>query len=143
MREACLGQEVGDALPAGGARDSRRMKRVAELPATERRSITGRWNTMARRAPSVSARPPQVMRPDVGANSPMASRISVLLPAPFGPTSTVGAPASTCSEMPRTRVTSRASADTPSNTSGRSLTGGRMLSPRESRRPGARPRRRR
>src|SRR5712671_3856010 len=31
MREARLSQEVGNALPAGGARDSRRMKRVADV----------------------------------------------------------------------------------------------------------------
>ena len=39
-----------------------------------------------------SSRPPQVTRPREGAISPMARRSSVVLPAPFGPISTVGAP---------------------------------------------------
>src|SRR5262249_49431965 len=85
---------------------------------------------MARRRPSLSARPPQVTRPDVGATSPTASRISVLLPEPFGPTSTVGAPAPMVSVRSRTIAWSRAGTATFSSPSGRSLTGGRTTSPR-------------
>src|SRR5215475_6566166 len=85
---------------------------------------------MARRRPSLSARPPQVTRPALGAISPMASRISVLLPEPFGPTSTVGAPAPIVSARSRTITASRVQNDTSSSLSGRSLTGGRIGSPR-------------
>ncbi len=49
-----------------------------------------RWRVVSARA---NSRPPQVMRPEVGAISPMAARNSVVLPEPFGPISTVGAPA--------------------------------------------------
>ena len=54
--------------------------------------MTGRWNTMARRVGGTPVRPPQVTCPPVGATSPIATRSSVVLPAPFGPISTVGAP---------------------------------------------------
>src|SRR5258706_12323256 len=46
---------------------------------------------MAQRAPPCG-RTPQLMRPDVGAIKPIASRIIVVLPQPLGPSSTVGAP---------------------------------------------------
>ena len=75
------------------------------LAAAERRSITGRWNTMARRCGAACAMPPQVTRPDVGSIKPMARRISVVLPEPLGPISTVGAPDINVSEMPSRIVT--------------------------------------
>ena len=75
------------------------------LAATVRRNITGRWNTMARRFGDAFARPPQVTRPAVGSIRPMARRISVVLPEPFGPISTVGAPDMKVSEMPSRIVT--------------------------------------
>ena len=52
-------------------------------------------------------RPPQVTRPEVGSIRPMARRISVVLPEPFGPISTVGAPGINVSEMPSRIVTPR------------------------------------
>src|SRR5579862_254734 len=54
------------------------------LPAAERRSSTGRWNTIACRGGRV-VDPPHAMRPESGAISPCRTRSSVLLPAPFAP----------------------------------------------------------
>jgi hypothetical protein len=73
------------------------------LPDTLRRSITGRWNTMARRVGGTLRRPPKLTCPPVGSTSPMATRISVVLPPPFGPISTVGAPGAKRSET-RSRI---------------------------------------
>jgi hypothetical protein len=67
------------------------------LPAALRRSMVGRWKTMAHRGGGTSA-PPQVMRPLVGRRSPMASRKRVLLPAPLGPINTVMASVARSSE---------------------------------------------
>ena len=56
-------------------------------PATERRSSTGRWNTIAcrRRIALVGGRPRQGTVPAVGRSRPCSRRSSRLLPAPFGP----------------------------------------------------------
>src|SRR5262245_63701950 len=61
----------------------------------------------------------------------MMSRRSVVLPAPFGPISTVGDPATSASEMRSRIVTPPAEKLTSSSTIGRSTTGARM-SPRKS-----------
>src|SRR5262249_28810126 len=94
-----------------------------------RRSMTGRWNTMARRVPSVPLLPPQLIVPDVGATSPMPTRISVLLPEPFGPTSTVGPPGPNVSETRSRIVTPPATTDALSSMIGRSLLSARIISP--------------
>ena len=58
-----------------------------------RRSITGRWKTIARAKGADCATPPQVTWPLDGAINPMAVRRKVVFPEPLGPISTVGAPA--------------------------------------------------
>src|SRR5262249_36412695 len=98
------------------------------LPAALRRSIAGRWNTMARCVDAACSRPPQVTRPRVGGISPTISRSSVVLPAPFGPISTVGDPATSTSEMPSRMVTPPAEKLTFPSPVGRSMTGARMVS---------------
>jgi hypothetical protein len=113
------------------------------LPAALRRSIVGRWNTMARCVDAACSRPPQVTRPRVGGISPMMSRSSVVLPAPFGPISTVGDPATSASEMRSRIVTPPAETLTSSSTIGRSVTGARMVTPQIVRPPAASPRQRR
>src|SRR5262249_40765431 len=75
------------------------------------------------------SRPPQLTRPRVGGTSPMMSRSSVVLPAPFGPISTVGDPATSASEMRSMIVTPPAEKLTSSSTIGRSVTGARMVTP--------------
>src|SRR5882724_11884986 len=75
------------------------------LAATLRRSITGRWNTMARRTGGTSATPSQVTRPMDGGTRPIATRNSVVLPEPFGPISTVGGPGQMASDTRSSTVT--------------------------------------
>jgi hypothetical protein len=110
------------------------------LAAVLRRSITGRWNTIARRVGAASSRPPHVTRPREAAMSPMARRSSVVLPAPFGPMSTVGGPAANFSETLSRSLTLPAATLTSSSTIGRSETGARMLIPQIVRRRGGGPR---
>jgi hypothetical protein len=59
----------------------------ATLARAERRSITGRWNTIAwwRRGFS----PLQEIFPSVGASKPCIRRMSTLFPAPLAPRMTV------------------------------------------------------
>jgi hypothetical protein len=61
----------------------------------ERRSMTGRWNTIAclRRGSA----PLQAIVPELGARRPCMSRMSTLFPAPFGPRMMVLGPASSSS----------------------------------------------
>src|SRR5262249_43946195 len=70
------------------------------------------------------------MRPELGAARPMASRISVLLPLPFGPMRTVVAPPASVSEISSTMGVSPARSETLSKTMGSSLAGARMISTR-------------
>src|SRR5688572_24942516 len=63
------------------------------LLAAVRRSITGFWNTIAWRRISRCGCAWRML-PAVGARRPMASLMSVVLPEPLGPISTVGGPAS-------------------------------------------------
>src|SRR5580704_7176849 len=100
------------------------------LAPTDRRSITGRWNTMARRLPSVWSWLPHVTRPRLGGTRPMARRISVLLPEPLGPIRTVGAPPRNATDICATIGTWPASSETLSRTMGNSFDGARMVSPR-------------
>src|SRR5262249_30405109 len=88
--------------------------------------MTGRWNTIARRVGGASLRPPQVTRPPVGRTRPMARRSSVVLRAPFGPIRTVGAPATSASEIWSRIGTPRATSETLSSTIGKSARGARM-----------------
>ena len=97
------------------------------LAAALRRSITGRWNTMARRVGAQSMRPPQVIRPELGAASPMQSRSRLVLPAPFGPTISVGAPGAIVRLARSISRVPPASSETSSSTSGRSLVGARIV----------------
>src|SRR3972149_9655495 len=83
---------------------------------------------MASRLPSVTALPPQLTRPDVGIMSAAARRNSVVLPAPWGPMTTVGAPGSSESEMRSRIATPRTTTEACSNTIGRSLAGARIAS---------------
>ena len=76
------------------------------LASAERRSITGRWTTIACCRRTSTFFPPfmapcQTMRPLVGVSKPWHSRINTLLPAPLGPRITVRGPASMRAEMPR------------------------------------------
>jgi len=64
------------------------------LPAALRLSIVGCWNTIARRLGRPRPCPPQVTRPREGVMRPKAVRSKVVLPDPFGPMRTVGAPPS-------------------------------------------------
>src|SRR4051812_37234028 len=91
--------------------------------------MTGRWKTMASRLPFVSASPPQVTRPAVGAMSPIAMRINVLLPDPFGPISTVGAPELKPIEAWSRIVTWPVLTLTSCRTIGRSLAAGPIILP--------------
>ena len=95
---------------------------------------------MARRAVEAVSRPPQLMVPRVSGVRPMAARNSVVLPAPFGPISRVGAPACSVSDTRSRMVTLPAAMVASVSTIGRSVAGARMLIPRSVRRPGARPR---
>src|ERR1700712_235164 len=88
--------------------------------------MTGRWNRIARRAGVVSLRPPQLIRPRVGAVSPMQSRSKVVLPAPLGPTMSVGAPGVIARFMPSSSVVAPACNETLSSTRGSSLGGARI-----------------
>src|SRR4051812_30122325 len=97
------------------------------LPATLRRSMTGRWNTMARLIGGTPATPPQVTWPCDGGNRPIAARNSVVLPEPFGPISTVGAPGWMTSDTRSSTVTVPVATVTSSNRIGRSEGGARML----------------
>src|SRR5262245_57355635 len=83
---------------------------------------------MARRRPSLLF-PPQVITPEAGATSPMPTRITMIWPEPFGPTSTVGPPDSSVSEMRSRIVTSPATTEMLSSTIGRSLGRARIISP--------------
>ena len=68
------------------------VERVAARSASaERRSITGRWNTIA--CLRGASRRPRTL-PDDGASRPCIRRISTLLPAPFAPRMMVLGPAS-------------------------------------------------
>ena len=100
-----------DLAPAPRARRARAraatpgdLQRVATLPSAERRSITGRWNTIACRRRALGAAPATPCR-RVGASRPCSRRSSTLLPAPLAPRMTVRGPASTASE---TRLEDRA-----------------------------------
>ena len=65
--EADQREQLADARVALGARHAGCRERVARCwPAALRRSITGRWNTMARRVGGTCSRPPQVTRPRDG-----------------------------------------------------------------------------
>ena len=109
-----------------------------ELTATLRRSMTGRCSTMARRAGGTLARPPHVTRPLVGWISPIATRSSVVLPAPFGPISTVGAPGISSSETRSRMASSRIRTPISRRTMGTSEASTRIsLTRRTARRPGA------
>jgi hypothetical protein len=110
------------------------------LDAALRRSITGRWNTIARRVGAMFSRPPQVTRPREAARRPMASRSSVVLPAPFGPMMTVGGPAANLSETLSRSVTLPTETLTSSSMIGRSQTGARIVIPQIVRRRAAGPR---
>src|ERR1700720_1873858 len=90
--------------------------------------MTGRWNTMARRRPSVAPDSPPTMGPVVGGISPMARRISEVFPEPLGPISTVGAPGASTSEMRSRMMTPPLRTETPSAVMGSSLGGARMTS---------------
>src|SRR5437868_15509837 len=97
------------------------------LASTLRRSITGRWNTMARRFGGASVTPSQVTRPADGGMSPIATRSSVVLPEPFGPISTVGAPGQMVSDRRSSTITAPALMVTSSKRIGRSAGMARML----------------
>src|SRR5471032_324694 len=60
------------------------------LASAERRSITGRWNTIAWSGARV-AEPAHRTAPAVGAMRPWSTRSSTLLPAPLGPSTTTRA----------------------------------------------------
>src|SRR5215470_10743956 len=98
------------------------------LAAAERRNMTGRWNTMARRSPAVVLCPPHMIRPVVGVSNPMARRISEDFPDPLGPTSTVGAPGASTNETDSRMVTPSLRTETSSIVIGSSLGGARMIS---------------
>jgi len=83
---------------------------VADISGALRRSITGRWKTMARRVGGDSSRPSQIMCPREGGMRPMAARRSVVLPDPLGPIKTVGAPGRILNET-RSRIATPASED--------------------------------
>ena len=71
----------------------RRRAHRAMLPAALRRSMAGRWNTMARRiGGDLLAAAPGDAAARSGGSNPMRARSSVVLPEPFGPIRTVGAP---------------------------------------------------
>ena len=82
--------------------------RTSRSPRAERRSSTGRWNTIAwRRGASGGSGAPQARVPDVGRSRPCSRRSSTLLPAPFGPT------------IDGARARARATRSTPSTIAGR------------------------
>src|SRR5258708_28061036 len=60
---------------------------------------------MARRSGGAGVTPSQVTRPADGGTSPIATRKSVVLPEPFGPISTVGAPGQMASDTRSSTVT--------------------------------------
>ena len=119
MRQALLlaAREPPRRLPGEGLQPEARQRRLGARPRagraaapqatsawsrlarTDRRSSTGRWNTIAcaRAARSGSA---QATRPSVGAISPWQSRSSRLLPAPFGPSTTSRRPGRTVRSIP-------------------------------------------
>src|ERR1043165_3607936 len=97
------------------------------LPATERRSITGRWNTMARLIGGTPATPSQVTWPRDGGIRPMARRNIVVLPAPLGPIRTVGAPEWIASDARSRTVTAPALTVTSWKRIGRWEGGGRIV----------------
>ena len=72
---------------------ARARARRSTLASAERRSITGRWNTIACRRGRASL-PRQASLPPIGASRPCISRISTLLPAPLAPRMMVRGPAS-------------------------------------------------
>lgn len=82
---------------------------------------------MARRVGGTSSRPPHVTRPCDGVTKPIAARSNVLLPEPFGPTSTVGDPEVNVSVILSKIVTAPAATVTFSNLIGRSEVGARMV----------------
>jgi hypothetical protein len=88
------------------------------LARAERRSIAGRWKTIAC-LPAGS--PAQAMRPPLGAISPWHRRSSMLLPAPLGPTMTVRVPAASVRLKSETIRTPPMSSATLSSVSGRGL----------------------
>src|SRR5262249_43986979 len=94
-----------------------------------RRSMTVRWNTMARRVPSVPLLPPQLIVPEAGATGPMTTRISERWPEPSGRTSQGGPPGPKVSETRSRIVTPPATTDALSSMIGRSLLSARIISP--------------
>jgi hypothetical protein len=98
-REPC-GSSASSTSPARRARGTPRTPSACDrLPATERRSSTGRWNTMPwRRRVSSGVRPAQRTSPAPGRSRPWQSFSSTLLPAPFGPSTIVRAASPTSNE---------------------------------------------
>ena len=96
--EPDIGKQFGGALGALVPRHAGRGQRVADIAggaaAEHRRALEQDGAAVGRRGRSPpQSFPPQVMRPRVTGISPMAARNSVVLPEPFGPIRTVGAPA--------------------------------------------------
>src|SRR5262249_42157656 len=95
------------------------------LASAERRSITGRWNTMARLRCGLSLA--HWIRPLEGSSRPCMRRMSTLLPAPFAPRITVRGPESSVKDTRSTRARSPATKLTSFTDTGRMELGARII----------------
>src|SRR5689334_8416273 len=94
--------------------------------------MAGRWNTMAHRSGAITARPPRLTLPCDGCKRPIRRRSNVVLPEPFGPMRTVGAPAGIVSDTSSRSSLPRTVTLTLSSVMGNSSLGARMVSAGES-----------
>ena len=126
---------------AGASMAPTELRACTMLAFADRRSMTGRWKTMAWRRPvSVCQR----IAPALGASKPWQSRKVSDLPAPFGPMMAVMPPLGRVKLTSSSRRLPSASKESSRTESGRMLVISRMaITPRTARRCGSRHRQRR